>query len=282
MSHPNQFPVWLAMFVDRQAAKWLDTSPRHLAGPGDAAYVTHGLAAAGWNLTSDPLGAEITLRSPDRRYILKFDPTDTSTWWRLRGLSTCNERFWYAEFDEFVPAEILGCVTDALVSPPPAEAISPLRVLMGTEWRIDSRGLAVSDRSGCRVERYLELGGDRTLPWHEPGPVAWVVKARGRRDATDTGRHLWQARFSRDTPERLVAAFVAGLSDPAPLRRGRTDRTAHGVVKRVTPLTEKQITNAHIARIKSLRPPARPARWPWRKPATTPGTGGPTPPAARR
>ncbi|MGW0015648.1 DUF317 domain-containing protein, partial [Streptomyces tendae] len=74
----------LAAFADQHAGQIpYDVSPRHLAGPGDARHVTHGLAAAGWNLTSDPLSAEILLRSPDHRYRLQFDPqSHTSAWWR--------------------------------------------------------------------------------------------------------------------------------------------------------------------------------------------------------
>ena len=38
----------LAAFADKQAVQIpYSTSPRHLAGPGDARHVTHGLAAAG-------------------------------------------------------------------------------------------------------------------------------------------------------------------------------------------------------------------------------------------
>ncbi|MFI1185791.1 hypothetical protein [Streptomyces californicus] len=45
----------LAAFADKHAWKIpFDTSPRHLAGPGDARHVTHGLAAVGWNTVSDP------------------------------------------------------------------------------------------------------------------------------------------------------------------------------------------------------------------------------------
>lgn len=60
-----------------------DTSPRHLAGPGDGRRVTHGLAAAGWRRTSDPLSPEIVLTSPGQRHSLQFDPQSaTSAWWR--------------------------------------------------------------------------------------------------------------------------------------------------------------------------------------------------------
>ncbi|GAA2258345.1 hypothetical protein GCM10010415_20010 [Streptomyces atrovirens] len=63
----------LSEFADKHA--WqipFDTSPRHLAGPGDARHVTHGLAAAGWTRTSDPLSPRMVMTSPDHRYNLRF------------------------------------------------------------------------------------------------------------------------------------------------------------------------------------------------------------------
>ncbi|MEU1629230.1 DUF317 domain-containing protein [Streptomyces sp. NPDC020096] len=86
----------LAAFADHHAWRIpFDTSPRHLAGPGDARHVTHGLAAAGWTRTSDPLSPEIVLRSPDHRHSLQFDPQSaTSAWWRLRAEPTGTEPGW--------------------------------------------------------------------------------------------------------------------------------------------------------------------------------------------
>lgn len=77
----------LDAFADQHAGQIpLDTGPRHLAGPGDARHVTHGLAAAGWATVSDPLSAEIVMASPDHRYRLQFDPQSaTSAWWRTAG-----------------------------------------------------------------------------------------------------------------------------------------------------------------------------------------------------
>ncbi|MFI9341846.1 hypothetical protein ACIG0D_11325 [Streptomyces sp. NPDC052773] len=50
----------LAAFADKHAWRIpFDTTPRHLAGPGDARHVTHGPAAAGWTHASDPLSPEI-------------------------------------------------------------------------------------------------------------------------------------------------------------------------------------------------------------------------------
>ncbi|MGQ4439926.1 DUF317 domain-containing protein, partial [Streptomyces violaceoruber] len=132
----------LAAFADKHVWRIpFDTSPRHLAGPGDARHVTHGLAAAGWTRTSDPLSAEIVLRSPDYRHSLQFDPQSaTSAWWRLRAEPTGTEPGWYAEFGELVPAEILGSLTDALVSPPPTLSAAPLNTLEDAGWLIDGRG----------------------------------------------------------------------------------------------------------------------------------------------
>ncbi|UNZ01182.1 hypothetical protein SRIMHP_03415 [Streptomyces rimosus subsp. rimosus] len=79
----------LAAFADQLPRRIpLDTSPRHLAGAGDARHVTHALAAAGWARTSDPFSPEVILRSPQGRCTLHFDPQSvTSAWWRLRGPS---------------------------------------------------------------------------------------------------------------------------------------------------------------------------------------------------
>lgn len=109
----------LDAFADEHAGQIpFDASPRHLAGPGDARHVTHGLAAAGWATISDPLSAEIVMASPDHRYRLQYDPQSaTSAWWRLRATSADNEHGWYAEFGELVPAEVLSSLTDALIAP---------------------------------------------------------------------------------------------------------------------------------------------------------------------
>jgi hypothetical protein len=205
----------LAAFADKHA--WqipFDTSPRHLAGPGDARHVTHGLAAAGWSPTSDPLSAEIGLRSPDHRYRLQFDPQSaTSAWWRLRAEPTGTEHGWYAEFGELVPAEVLAGLTDALVAPAPAEPTNPLPVLEAAGWLIDGRGAAVSDPPGCRVERRPEKG-DRTVPWREPDRASWHIEVRDHPGPSAAGPRIWHAWFDGNTPEHLVTAFITALADP--------------------------------------------------------------------
>ncbi|MCP9213059.1 DUF317 domain-containing protein [Streptomyces cucumeris] len=250
----------LAAFADKQATQIpYDTSPRHLAGPGDARHVTHGLAAAGWNAVSDPLSAEFVLVSPDLRHRLQFDPQSrTSAWWRLRAEPVGTEPGWYAEFGEHVPSEVLAGLTDALVAQTPTEPKGPLAVLDAAGWLIDGRGVAYSDHPSCKVER-LPGQGAGTVPWREQVRVAWnIVVSDLPTDVGSRGTHLWHAAFHRYTPERLVTAFLKALTDPAPLQRGLFDCTAtYGVTQKPSPLTPQQTVDAHTTRVKALR--ARPA-----------------------
>ncbi|MEN8655291.1 DUF317 domain-containing protein [Streptomyces sp. 21So2-11] len=274
----------LAAFADRHA--WqipFDTSPRHLAGPGDARHITHGLASAGWKAVSDPLSAEIVLRSPDFRHSLQFDPQSaTSAWWRLRAEPTDTEPGWYAEFGELLPAEILASLTDALVLPLATGQENPLHMLDSAGWLIDGRGSATSDPPGCRVERRTERG-DALVPWRVQDRVSWHVEAREPGHGMPRGSRIWHASFDGNTPEHLVGAFVSALADPAPLQRAMFDRTAHfNVLQQPSTLTPQQTVDAHTTRLNALRAHARAAHREATKPVTTPASTGPARPAARR
>lgn len=230
-----------------------DTSPRYLAGPGDGRHVTHGLAAAGWRRTSDPLSPEIVLTSPDKRYHLHFDPQSaTPAWWRLRAEPT-GVKSWYAEFGELVPAEILAGLTDALIGPPPSEQPNPLRPLGSAGWLIEAQNSAVSVDGMCHVELRTDRGDGSTPHWH----VEAAEPLPGR-----LGARIWHASFDEHTPAHLVDAFVTALSDPAPLQRGMYERTAHhGAVQKPShPLSRQQVLDAHTARLDALRTQARSAR----------------------
>ncbi|MDX2828396.1 DUF317 domain-containing protein [Streptomyces ipomoeae] len=268
----------LAEFADKHA--WqipFDTSPRHLAGPGDARHVTHGLAAVGWTRTSDPLSAEIVLRSPDGRHSLQFDPQSaTSAWWRLRAEPTDTEAGWYAEFGELVPAEILSGVMDALVCPPRAEPPDPWRTLSSAGWTLDQPNGAHSPDGMCHIE--LRLLGDRDTP-------SWHIETREHGHGHPVGPRIWHAWFDHHTPSHLVSAFVTALTDTAPLQRGMFERTAHySAAKEPSPLSPQQVVDAHTARLDALRTQARAARR-RQRPATTQPLGPPpkaaTPPVRR-
>lgn len=266
----------LAAFADKHA--WqipFDTGPRHLAGPGDARHVTHGLAAAGWSAASDPLSAEIVLRSPDHRYRLQFDPQSaTSAWWRLRAEPTDTEPGWYAEFGELVPAEILGSVIDALIAPTRGDKPDPWHVLSCADWLIDTQGTAHSPDAMCHIELRPIEGHDRR---------SWHIETCEQGYDHYAGPRIWHAWFDSRTPSHLATAFVAALADTAPLQRGMYDRTGHySAVQEPSPLHPQQVVDAHTARIKSLRAQARSARRRQTKPATTPARAATVHPAARR
>ncbi|MFF9040540.1 DUF317 domain-containing protein [Streptomyces sp. NPDC014892] len=251
----------LAGFADKHA--WqipFDTSPRHLAGPGDARHVTHGLAAAGWSAVSDPLSAEIVLRSPDLRHSLQFDPQSaTSAWWRLRAESADSEPGWYAEFGELVPAEVLAGFTDALISPPPHQQ-DAWQPVTAAGWHRNSDGTAHSPDAMCHIER-------RPLSeFHERS--SWHVETREPGHGRYPGPRIWHAFLDERVPAHLVGSFLTALTDDSPLLRGGFDRTAHySAVKEPSRLSPEQVVDAHTARIASLRARARSASRQTTKPA---------------
>ncbi|MER6531640.1 DUF317 domain-containing protein [Streptomyces sp. NPDC001508] len=256
----------LRAFADTHAWRIpFDTSPRHLAGPGDARHVTHGLAAVGWTRTSDPLSAEILLTSPDHRYTLQFDPqSSTSAWWRLRAQGSDTAQHWYCEFGQLVPAEVLSSVTDTLVAPPaskPAdEPADPWEAAASGGWLRDVDGTAHSPDGMGHIE-LRHLDSKVTESWHidvcEPGyGDPW-------------GPRIWHARFDSHTPSHLVTAFITALVDPAPLQRGFFDATAHySAVQERSQLRPQQVVDAHADRLASLGTRARTARR-REQPATT-------------
>ncbi|WP_338676817.1 DUF317 domain-containing protein [Streptomyces sp. SCSIO 30461] len=261
----------LAQFADKHA--WqipFDTSPRHLAGSGDARHVTHGLAAAGWSAVSDPLSAEIVMASPDLRHRLQFDPQSrASAWWRLQAVPTLTEPGWYAEFGELVPAEVLAAFTDALIAPPPQQP-APWQPLTSAGWHRDADS-ARSPDSMCHVElRPLNEFHDRP---------SWHIETSGEAP----GPRIWNAYLDEHTPTHLVGTFLSALADPAPLQRHMFDRTAHHTAAKTrSAMTPEQVVEAHTHRLAALRTRARTTRR--RQPAAT--SPAPSPqhgaPVARR
>ena len=268
----------LAAFAEKHT--WqipFDTSPRHLAGPGDARHVTHGLAAAGWTCTSDLLSPEIVLRSPDRRYSMQFDPqSPTSAWWRLRAEATATEAGWYSEFGELVPAELLSRLTDALVAPPPAQRPNPLQVLEAAGWQLNSANEAQSADGMCRIRHRTDPDDALRNSWH----IETCKPGHG----TPRGPRIWHAWIDDLAPAHLVGAFITALADPAPLQRAMYDRTAHySAVQTRSPLTPEQVVAAHATRLDTVRAQARTARRQQRtQPAATPATASAARPAIRR
>ncbi|MEV5935270.1 DUF317 domain-containing protein [Streptomyces sp. NPDC052079] len=254
----------LAAFADKHARQIpFDTSPRHLAGPGDARHVTHGLAAAGWATVSDPLSAEIVMASPDHRYRLQFDPQSaTSAWWRLQAAPADNERSWYAEFGELVPAEVLASLTDALIAPSSTQP-NPWQPVTNAGWQHDEAGAAHSPDSMCHIER-------RPMSEFHERP-SWHIEVRDARDAQYPGPRIWYAFLDEHVPDHLASAFLGALTDQSPLQRGMFDRTAHySTVREPSPLRPQQVVDAHTARVKTIRAQARAVRRQQTAPPATP------------
>ncbi|MGW3835111.1 DUF317 domain-containing protein [Streptomyces microflavus] len=266
----------LAAFADKHGSQIpFDTGPRHLAGPGDARHVTHGLAAAGWSTVSDPLSAEIVLRSPDLRTQLQFDPQSaTGAWWRLRAEPSDDGPRWYAEFGELVPAEILAAFTDALISAP-SQPADPWIPVTSAGWHRDSESTARSPDSMCRIV-LTQLSEFQDLP-------SWHIETSKPGHGEFSGPRIWHAYLDEHTPTHLVTSFLTALADPSPLQRGMYERTAHySAVQKPSPLHPQQVVDAHTTRINSLRAHARSARRQQAKSATAPANTIPTRPAVRR
>lgn len=268
----------LSAFATKHAGQIpFDTSPRHLAGPGDARHVTHGLAAAGWTPTSDVLSPQIILQSPDRRIAVHLDPqSPSSAWWQVWAEHTDSEAGWYAEFSELVPAEMLSLFTDALIAPPPAQRPDPFEVLTSAGWVLDSATAAQSADGMCHVTQ-----------WHDPLDAqtsSWRIEVCRPGHGTPMGPRIWHAWFDSNTPEYLVQSFIDALADPAPLQRGMYDRTSHhSVVQRPSPLTPAQVVAAHVTRLNTIRKQASAARQRQRgAPATAAVRASTAPPGARR
>ncbi|MGW4197106.1 DUF317 domain-containing protein [Streptomyces sp. NPDC005004] len=266
----------LAAFTDKHTSQIpFDTSPRHLAGPGDIRHVTHGLAAAGWNLVSDPLSAEVDLRSPDGRHQMQFDPRGAAAaWWRLVSASTDTAPSWYAEFGELVPAEVLAALTDALVVTPP-EQPDPWQAVISAGWHRESESAARSPDALCHVElRRLNEFHDRP---------SWHIETRERGHGPFPGPRIWHAYFNEHVPAALVGSFLTALVDRGPLQRGMYERTGHhSAAQKPSSLRPQQVVDAHTDRLSSLRAHARSVCRQQAEPMTIPAKPSSSQPAARR
>ncbi|MGC4951116.1 DUF317 domain-containing protein [Streptomyces sp. DT224] len=256
-----------AAFARTHATQLLhDTSPRHLAGPGDARHVTHGLAAAGWTRTSDPLSPEIVLRSPDHRYTTRFDPQSaTGAWWRLTAEPASPEPGWYAEFGELVPAEILSRFTDALVLPVPDESpVDPFQILGWEGWVIESSSTAHSLDGMCHVRRPTEAG---KWTWE----ASWRVDTCSPGHGTPMGPSIWHAVLPDAVPAHLIGAFITALADPEPLQRGMYERLGHHSAVHVrSQVRPEQVVEAHASRLRTIRARVRSSRRQQESPVTSP------------
>lgn len=251
---------------DPWSRMWCDTTPRHLAGPGDPRHITQALRAAGWKNFDDPDFPHVVLVSPDYQYSFVLEPTPNAfgPWWRIASTPWGG---WHASFGDNTPVEIIAGFTDALVRTPPEAEPDIWSTLRTADWTYerDERGNEQARHPDgiTTLERRANLTSDH---------FAWTAEVAL---PTGLGGHerLWQAHFDDRTPRHLLAGFAAALVDPAPVSRGRYDVPYSHLVTQVDRGAQgEQLAAAHEARLKNSRAAPRKARRS-AAPTTQPSTG---------
>ncbi|OKJ72222.1 DUF317 domain-containing protein [Streptomyces sp. CB02460] len=234
---------------------WCDTTPRHLAGPGDPRHITQALRAAGWKNVGDPDFPHVVLASPDYQHALVLEPTPEtySSWWRI---SSTPWGGWHASFGGNTPAEVIAGFTDALLRPAPVTEPDFWPTLRAAGWTYER------DERGNEHARHPD--GITTMERRATTPdsdhFAWTAEVAL---PTGLGGHhrLWHAYFDDRTPGHLLAGFAAALVDQSPVPRGRYDVPhAHLVTQVERGAQGDQLAAAHEARLKAIRTAARKAR----------------------
>ncbi|MGW7303995.1 DUF317 domain-containing protein [Streptomyces sp. NPDC054835] len=207
-------------------------SPRYLAGPGDAAWVTVALhGAAGWSHGHEPLLPRVVLSSPDQKSLLRLEPDPGDQWWRITHNGGSASNSWYASFGARTPVELIAAVTDALTDPAYNEraAADPTRPLRRAGWQTSPSGEFRSPDGIVKGER-ITFSGMAT--W-------FITAALGPDDA------VWRARFDGRAPASVVAAFTEALAATEPL--SRTHEQTLGLSRQRITLHWQQVTATSVA-----------------------------------
>jgi hypothetical protein len=260
---------------DHESAILHATSPRHLAGGGDARHVTHALLAAGWSVTSDPACPQTELTSPDRHSRLQIAPQFSDTWWRLT-VTPAEARSWTATFTRQIPAEILAGLTDTLLTPAATEPVDPWDLFRSAGWSVtqSENGTGYEARSPDR-RAVVEYSRPDDI---EFASFSWHIRTREYATAVGEspldGRAVWNGRLDQHTPAPAVAAFITALTSTEPLLRGWGQHGWHHAVQHErTTRTGADIADAHQQRIRHIQARQRAARR--RRPHAAPSPAAP-------
>lgn len=190
-------------------------SPRHLAGAGidrlaDAiGPLTH---LFGWPSQHERATGRITVSSPNGSLFVNFNSGHTQgQWWSVAH----HEPFWEARFTRQTPIEAIAAVTQALPQ------------LIGDHRHADQIPLTTSTLAEIADLNHWHHEGDTfTSPdshchlQHAPGEeTPWRIRHHVY-EGFDTH---WDASFTQDAPERLVAQFFAHLATTTPVERAFRD-----------------------------------------------------------
>ncbi|WP_327386812.1 DUF317 domain-containing protein [Streptomyces sp. NBC_01207] len=222
-----------------------ETTPRHLAGPGDPRHVTHALLAAGWTLASAPGDPRIALTGPDEgRHQMVIDPFASGSWWRIHSVDWT----WNASFDRMVPAEIIAGFTDRLFDGPRRGDTGPWGHMQKAGWSVELRpdGTGEALSPDPRLPIRAEL---RPIFNDSPDHLAWRIEAQPEH----SGPPIWKIWISGPVPDHLMAGLAEQLVSTAPVLRGMHDLDHYAARQENSPLTPEQAVEAHFSRIDSAR-----------------------------
>ncbi|MFF2189711.1 DUF317 domain-containing protein [Streptomyces sp. NPDC058155] len=201
-------------------------SPRYLAGPRleqrplAAAMVWSSLMKAGWaTYTLDNQREPLLCASPCQLVRAARMPNATDGGWKTVVYEDpLAAPWWTAEWTQQTPAELLTDFHRALaeahalgalhsLTSPAAAVYLPL-LNAGWSHTVDERG----NQMFTAPDRFATVTGHRR-PSH--GSDAWSLSVF----PGTTGVCRWSARFSKQVPNALVAAFTASLADTTPVYR---------------------------------------------------------------
>ncbi|MET9294383.1 DUF317 domain-containing protein [Streptomyces sp. NPDC003077] len=192
-------------------------SPRHLAGGGTERLgdvIGPLIHLFGWRYHHEAATGHVTLDSPDHSVLFDFTPgRSDGTWWRIAH----HDPYWEAEFSRQTPVESLAALSQALpqflgdrrhAERIPVTTATLAQIAALNHWTAAPDQTAFASPDGRCVLR------------HAPdAETAWRFR-HAVHDGFDTH---WQAIFTRQVPEALVAQFFAHLATPEPVERAFRD-----------------------------------------------------------
>jgi hypothetical protein len=187
-------------------------SPRYLAGAGiDRLTDAIGplIHLFGWPNEHDRASGRICVSSPDGSLSVNFNSRHTQgRWWSIAH----HEPFWEARFTRQTPIEAIAAVTQDLpqllgddrhIEQIPLTNSTVAQIAALNHWGREGSTFASPD-GHCHLQH---IPGEQTTPW------------RFRHHVYEGFDTHWDASFTQDTPERLVAQFFTHIATTTPVER---------------------------------------------------------------
>lgn len=209
--------------------------PARFADGSDADPALDVLRAAGWTLVADP-DANIHARNPDGTVYAGWLPEVGAWTWQVQYTdSPFTQPVWTADFSQDTPTAAVAAYLAALADEP-AHAPDPFTpptgpggppcpdtdtahaMLTAAGWeaeRLDAQRVEARHEDEDLLVAYGPLPPKLHVSWPRRHGPSWVVLCT----VGNGGPEVWRAVFDGDAPMRAVAAFLAAVTDPAPVTR---------------------------------------------------------------